>query len=112
MVGPMRFLWLHGFASSPASSKAAWVAARLADRGLRLEIPALNDPAFFDLTVSRMLQRLDDLAPAGPVSLVGSSLGGYTAALWAAARPERVHRLALLAPAFDLAARWQARMGP
>jgi len=108
----MRTLWLHGFASSPASSKAAYVAARLAERGARLEIPDLNRPAFFDLTISRMLQRLDDLVPAGRVSLVGSSLGGYTAALWASARPERVERLALLAPAFDLAGRWEARMGP
>jgi pimeloyl-ACP methyl ester carboxylesterase len=108
----MRTIWLHGFASSPASSKAAYVAARFAERGGRLEIPDLNEPAFFDLTISRMLQKLDDLVSTGRVSLVGSSLGGYTAALWAAARPARVERLALLAPAFDLAARWEARMGP
>ena len=48
---------------------------------------------------------------AGPLALVGSSLGGYTAALWAATRPELVARLALLAPAFDLSTRWAARMG-
>ena len=109
-----RFIWLHGFGSGPKSSKATFVAARLAERGLRLEVPDLNEPAFFDLTIGRMLARLDALASErpGPLALIGSSLGGYTAALWAASRTGRVDRLVLLAPAFDLAARWSARMGP
>ncbi len=73
----------------------------------------MNEPSFFELTVSRMLAQVDALASERPepLCLIGSSLGGYLAALFAAARPERVACLALLAPAFDLASRWSARMG-
>lgn len=108
----MRYLWLHGFASGPSSSKGQFVRARLREQGHELLLPDLNQPAFFDLTVSRMLSQVDALAPAddGPVVLFGSSLGGFTAAHWAASRRGRTGALILLAPAFDLAARWAARM--
>ena len=50
-----RFVWLHGFASSPQSGKGQFMRARLEERGVHLVIPDLNEPSFFDLTVSRML---------------------------------------------------------
>ena len=108
----MRFIWLHGFASGPTSGKGQFVRARLRERGLALEIPDLNEPAFFDLTVTRMLAQLDALLEGDePVVLFGSSLGGFTAATWAATWPHRMRALVLLAPAFDLAPRWERRMG-
>src|SRR4051812_34414080 len=108
----MRFVWLHGFASGPTSSKGQFVRARLLERGIELSLPDLNEPGFFDLTVTRMLGQLDALlAGNDPVVLFGSSLGGFTAATWAAARPGRVRALVLLAPAFDLGPRWERRMG-
>src|SRR5260221_1779387 len=107
----MRFLWLHGFASGPQSSKGQFVRARLEERGARLLLPDLNEPSFFDLTVTRMLGQIDALAPGDEqVVLFGSSLGGFTAAAWAATRPGRTAALVLLAPAFDLGPRWAARM--
>jgi len=108
----MRHLWLHGFASGPTSSKGQFVRERLRERGIELEIPDLNEPSFFDLTVSRMLARLDELTAGDEAILFGSSLGGFTAATWAATRPGRVPALVLLAPAFDLGRRWAARMDP
>ncbi|WP_287812562.1 alpha/beta fold hydrolase [Pseudomonas sp.] len=45
------------------------------------------------------LESLLDRLSAGPVVLIGSSLGGCVAALYAAGKPERVKRLVLLAPA-------------
>ena len=108
----MRYLWLHGFASGPQSSKGRFVRERLAARGVGLEIPDLNKPAFRDLTVSRMLGQIDALLQDEPAVLFGSSLGGYTAALWSALRPGRTRALVLLAPAFDLAARWKQRTAP
>ena len=115
----MRFVWLHGFASGPTSSKGQYFRARLEERGLHLVIPDLNDRSFFFLTVSRMISQVDELVqgePEGkkarPVVLFGSSLGGFTAATWAATRPGRTAALVLLAPAFNLAPRWQARMPP
>lgn len=106
-----RFVWLHGFASGPTSSKARFVRERLAERGVELVIPDLNEPSFFDLTVSRMLGQVDQVARGGEVVLFGSSLGGFTAATWASTRPGRTQALVLLAPAFDLAPRWESRMG-
>jgi pimeloyl-ACP methyl ester carboxylesterase len=109
----MRYVWLHGFASGPTSGKGQFVRARLEERGLHLVLPDLNEPSFFELTVSRMLSQVDVLAQGeGPLVLFGSSLGGFTAATWAATRPGRTAALVLLAPAFDLAARWALRMGP
>jgi uncharacterized protein len=108
----MRFVWLHGFASGPTSSKGQFVRARLRERGEDLLLPDLNEPSFFALTVSRMLGQLDALVQGEePVVLFGSSLGGFTAATWAATRPGRVRALVLLAPAFDLGPRWERQMG-
>jgi uncharacterized protein len=113
ILPPMRYVWLHGFASGPSSGKGQYVRARLEERGLLLDLPDLNQPAFFSLTVSRMLGQVDALAHGpGRVVLFGSSLGGFTAATWAATRPDKVRALVLLAPAFDLAARWTSRMAP
>lgn len=108
----MRYVWLHGFASGPTSSKGQYVRARLRERGLELLIPDLNAPSFFDLTVSRMLSQIDALAGDEELVMLGSSLGGFTAATWAATRPDRTRALVLLAPAFDLGPRWEARLGP
>ena len=107
----MRYLWLHGFASSPASSKGRFVRERLAERGVRLEIPDLNEPSFRELTVTRMVGQIDAVLHDDRVMLFGSSLGGYTAALWSALRPGRAAALVLLAPAFDLSERWKRRTG-
>jgi len=108
----MRFVWLHGFASAPTSTKARYVKERLLEKGRVLEIPDLNEPAFRDLTVTRMLDQLAKISGHGQGSVVlfGSSLGGYTAATYAARHPDEVAATVLLAPAFDLARRWEERM--
>jgi pimeloyl-ACP methyl ester carboxylesterase len=106
----MRFVWLHGFASAPTSTKARYVKDRLAEAGRTLEIPDLNEPAFRDLSVTRMLDQLAKISGKDRLVLFGSSLGGYTAATYAARHPEEVVAAVLLAPAFDLARRWEERM--
>ena len=101
-------LYLHGFASSPRSSKACYLAGRLAEHGVALDCPDLNEPDFATLTTTRMLQqvaaRLRRLPPA-PVVLIGSSLGAFAALHFAERAAEvpahPVERLVLLAPAFD-----------
>lgn len=100
-----RWLYLHGFASGPGSHKAAWLGARLARCGIELEVPDLNAGDFEHLTLTRQMAVVDALLAGepGPVTLVGSSFGGYLAAL-VAERDPRVTRLVLLAPAFRFGA--------
>ncbi len=105
----MHVFYLHGFASSPGSSKATFFAERLAARGVRMVCLDLNVPDFSTLTVSRMLQQLEDriaALPAGDVVLIGSSLGGFVAVEAAARQADEarhpISRLVLLAPAVEL----------
>jgi hypothetical protein len=106
----MRLAYLHGFASGPGSTKARFLRTRFAERGETLAVPDLA-PDFTHVTIASQLAIVDAILDAGPTVLLGSSLGGYLAALAAARRPERVPALVLLAPAFGFAARWEARVG-
>jgi pimeloyl-ACP methyl ester carboxylesterase len=94
-------LYLHGFASSARSTKAAYFAERLRGHAVTLHSPDFNEPDFQTMTMTRMLGQLN-VALGGlqaPVALIGSSLGGTLAVLAAARFSERVDRLVLLAPA-------------
>jgi pimeloyl-ACP methyl ester carboxylesterase len=53
-----------------------------------------------DFHLASLDRLIDNVAPAKPVSLVGHSLGGVLAALWAARHPERLSSLALIATPF------------
>jgi uncharacterized protein len=99
---PADVLYLHGFASSSKSTKANYFAERLTGRGVPVHCPDFNEPDFASLTMTRMLQQLGRviaIADRGPVTLMGSSLGGTLAILSAARLPERVGRVVLMAPA-------------
>ncbi|MCX7605201.1 MAG: alpha/beta fold hydrolase [Bryobacteraceae bacterium] len=95
----IRTLYLHGFASSPQSFKARFLAERFAAAGWPFEAPDLNGADFRRLTVTEQLRIVEQCARGEPVHLIGSSLGGWLAALYAA-RHDEVRRLVLLAPAF------------
>jgi pimeloyl-ACP methyl ester carboxylesterase len=103
-------LYLHGFASSPHSRKAAWFGERLRGEGWEVRVPELDCGDFAHLTLTSQLRLIEREAGEGPVSLIGSSLGGYLAALYAARQP-KVERLVLMAPAFGFARRWQVWLG-
>jgi hypothetical protein len=106
----MKVIYLHGFASSPASNKARFFAERLRGVGVEVTIPDLAGGDFEHLTISGQLQIIEESAGGAPVTLIGSSMGGYLAALYAARHPE-VERLVLLAPAFCFARRWPDSLG-
>lgn len=97
----MRYLYLHGFASGPNSKKATF----FRDRIPSLEAPDLSAGDFEHLTISGQLRLVETLAAGEPAALIGSSMGGYLAALYAARHPE-VARLVLMAPAFGFVKRW------
>ena len=107
---PPRWIYLHGFASGPSSQKAQFFRRKMAARGIVMSIPELDEGNFSGLTITGQLGVLERAAAGGPVSLIGSSLGGYLAALYAARHPE-VERLVLMAPAFDFVRRWTDRLG-
>jgi pimeloyl-ACP methyl ester carboxylesterase len=96
-------IYLHGFASSAHSGKATYLGERLRARGFDVVIPDLNLPDFSTLTITRMLGQVEALIARarGPVTVFGSSLGGYVAVNAAVKWPDRIDRLVLLAPALD-----------
>jgi pimeloyl-ACP methyl ester carboxylesterase len=107
-----RFLYLHGFASGPRSTKGVAFADHLAARGVTLDRLDLRVPSFEHLRLSSMLDTARAaLGGDGDRAVVlGSSLGGLTAARLAERDP-RVGALVLLAPAFQLITRWRQLLG-
>ena len=112
MTSPAGVVYLHGFASGPSSKKARFFGERFAARGIRFTVPDLAAGDFGNLTLTGQLGVIEATVAGGPVCLMGSSMGGYLAALYAAARPSEVEKLVLMAPAFDFAARWRERLNP
>ena len=76
-MGRKLIIYLHGFCSSPASWKSQLLAEEMARRGLaeHFVCPQLSPvPAEAAASVSRLIEAAD-----GPVTLIGSSLGGHYA---------------------------------
>jgi pimeloyl-ACP methyl ester carboxylesterase len=102
-------VWLGGFRSDMAGSKAealaAWAEAKGRDY-LRFDYFGHGESSGDFLQGSITRWRADALAvidelTQGPLVLVGSSMGGWLSLLAAVARPERVGALVLIAPAAD-----------
>lgn len=109
----MRVFYLHGFASSAKSSKAAFLGPKLARLGMTFVAPDLNLPDFSTLTVTRMVRQVEEAMDTGdePVALVGSSLGGFVAVEAARRRADLVRRLVLMAPALDFGGNRMQELG-
>ena len=107
-----RYLYLHGFASGPGSTKGVKFAAHYEAKGVALERLNLRVPSFEHLRLSAMIEvvRAAIGGPEDTAVIFGSSLGGLTAARVAAV-DARVEALVLMAPAFQLAARWRDLLG-
>lgn len=110
MTDNLLYLYLHGFASGPQSRKAQFFRQKFAAAGIAVEIPALDEDDFEHLTITRQLDLMTRIIAGRPVVLIGSSMGGYLAALYASRHPE-VNRMLLLAPAFGFGERWNEVFG-
>lgn len=108
----MNYLYLHGFASSPQSTKARYMQQKFAELGLTLQVPDLNLTDFSTVTLSEQLDYLDRtyLHNNEPIVVLGSSLGGFLA-LQLAAKSLLVQKLILLAPAFGFSHRIAKALG-
>lgn len=109
---PSAYLYLHGFASSPHSTKAQYLRHCFSELQLSLAIPDLNQRDFSHLTLTRQLEQVGAILGASPTAftLIGSSLGGLTAA-WLGEKYRQVQGLILLAPAFGFPASWLTQLG-
>jgi len=107
----VEYIYLHGFASSPSSTKAVYLRDRFAELGIDLKTPDLNQGDFSSLSITRQMQQIAAKFPANSaVTLIGSSLGGLTAA-WLAEKYPQVQKLVLLAPAFEFLSHWLQQLG-
>lgn len=108
-AGPT-IVFLSGFMSDMSGTKAAFLAQWAAQTGrayLRFDYGGcgLSEGLFRDGTIGRWaedaLAVIDRAAAAGPVVLVGSSMGGWIALVCALARPARVAGIIGIAAAPD-----------
>jgi uncharacterized protein len=104
-------LYLHGFASGANSRKANFFTDRYAQQGMQLVVPDFNAGGFTDFTISRQLAQAASYLTDEPVTLIGSSLGGWVSLLLAEKYPQ-IERLILLAPALGFPQPWLSRLDP
>ena len=106
------YIYLHGFASSPQSQKAQYLRDRFTEIGINLNIIDLNAGDFSHLTLTRQIEQTRSTFPVdnSPVTIIGSSFGGLTAA-WLGEKYPQVQRLILLAPAFGFLNHWLPKLG-
>jgi pimeloyl-ACP methyl ester carboxylesterase len=93
MIDPKRILFIHGSDSNSQTYKAGL---------LRELFPDLLVPDFTGGLQERMVQLEASLGAETGWTLIGSSLGGLMAALFATQHPDQVRKLVLLAPALTL----------
>ncbi|WP_238366317.1 alpha/beta fold hydrolase [Mesobacterium pallidum] len=89
------FVW-HALATDLAEAGYRVLTYDLYGRGLSDRPPGRQDRAFF---LGQFEELLENQGLKSPVLLVGYSMGGAIATTYAAAHPERVRQLVLLAPA-------------
>ncbi len=106
------FVYLHGFSSTPRGTKGRYFAERFRERGITVHQPDLNGD-FEHLTITSQMKIaagvIEELE--GDITLLGSSMGGYLAALLAEQIPQ-IKKLVLIAPAFHFPARYSENLLP
>lgn len=99
-----QYLYLHGFASSPESTKAFYFFEQFQQIEIPLTVINFNEPDFNNLSLSRQIDQVSNIIDHNDQSkfiLIGSSFGGLTANWLANKYPQNIKALILLAPAFD-----------
>ncbi len=105
-------LYLHGFSSSPRSTKAKLFNEYFSRHGVQLIIPDLEEGDFRNLTISgqmNVIRRIIYQNPSPKYGVIGSSMGGYLALLTAQFQP-LVSALYLMCPGINLVSRWEKKL--
>lgn len=105
------FLYVHGWGVGPEGAKCRLMRQHLPDQ--QVHAFSWHVPTYAETTTTRALAELVSRMKAvgpGTWNVVGSSQGGYLAALLAQQYPELVNRLLLLCPSFDSFAGWVGDM--
>ncbi len=112
MLHNYTYIYLHGFASSPRSSKAIYLRDRFAEININLKVLDLNQDDFFHLTLSRQIDQveLEIINQSTPIVLIGSSFGGLTSTFLAERNPN-IKAIILLAPAFKFLSQLRQNFG-
>ncbi len=108
----MLYLYLHGFASGPGTRKGQFFKQKLVLENKQLLIPDLSQGDFPNTTITKQVALVRHLiqTTGEPVVLLGSSLGGFIAALVAEMVPQ-VKGIFLIAPGFQFYERRKQMMG-
>ncbi|MDH3639315.1 MAG: alpha/beta fold hydrolase, partial [Gammaproteobacteria bacterium] len=102
-------VFVHGFRSTCAGDKSLVLAQSASQYGrswVRFDLRGHGDSGgeFRNFRISAALDdvlNVVDWCPRVPLVIIGSSLGGWLGVLAAQARPQRISRLMLIAPAFN-----------
>jgi pimeloyl-ACP methyl ester carboxylesterase len=107
-INDFDYVYLHGFASNPSSSKAQFYKLKLTLHNVNVYTPDLNGSDFSQLTLTQAINQTQNIIKQcnKPVVLIGSSMGGLISAL-VAENNLRVKKIILLAPAFKMSRLWQ-----
>ncbi len=102
--GDVTAVAVHGLGGSarnwdPIAGRLGWTVAALDLPGFGLSPPRPGDQ--IDTQVGAVIEVIDTLR-CDSVTLLGNSMGGLVCQLVAAARPDRIHRMVLVAPATPL----------
>lgn len=87
-----RYIYLHGFASGPQSTKAQFLRHCWQKRGLAMEIPDLNGDDFSSLTLTRQIVQVGQLIEQSQLPVtqnVGLKALGFTSEMKVSASIER-----------------------
>jgi uncharacterized protein len=105
-------IYVHGFRSSPQSSKAVQLSQWMAQEGVRFECPALNIAPLAALDeISQVLENV--LSEGYQPRMIGSSLGGFYVSWFMERHPQKSQfRAALINPACSPARDLVDQIGP
>jgi predicted esterase YcpF (UPF0227 family) len=101
------YIYLHGFASSPKSSKAEFFVNEFKKYDIEVLVPNLNQNDFYNLTLTRQINQIKDIIATlkKPIVLFGASMGGVTSAILAETE-DKISKNILFAPAFNITSLW------